>query len=79
MKVRQVSEPWKAASAIAPTTPKAAASVAVASPAYIEPITKAMRATTGTRNTERRTRSAIEQGGSGGGASFRMTRDQIAT
>ena len=49
-KVSRVSERCTSASASAPMTPTAAASVAVAQPKYIDPITMKTSAITGARN-----------------------------
>ena len=50
MNVFQFKEPCAAAKIKAPTTPTDAASVAVAHPKYIEPITAMTREITGSRN-----------------------------
>ena len=48
--VDQLRDPWAADSIKAPTTPTAAASVAVANPKYIDPMTTQTNPITGTRN-----------------------------
>ena len=79
VKVLHVSDPWLAARMRPPITPKAAASVAVARPIYIDPMTTRIRQITGIRNREFRTRSAIVIGGSSFGFQDRDTKEVIAT
>jgi hypothetical protein len=76
-KERQVSEPCAAASTSEPTTPMAAASVAVARPTYIEPMTQTMSTRTGIRNRASRSRAAKPIGGSAGTCCGRSTAQPI--
>jgi len=67
VKVLQLSDPWPAARVSEPITPKAAASVAVANPIYIDPMTRAMSRSTGIRKREFFTFSEKDICGSGVG------------
>ena len=74
-----MSDPWLAARINPPITPNAAASVAVARPMYMDPITTMISMITGIRNREFRTRSAKVIGGSSFGFHFLETTDVMAT
>ena len=78
-KARADSEPWLAASSNEPMTPNAAASVAVATPAYIEPITALTSTISG---MSRRDWASITLSGwrsSRGGTSAGRSSDHTAT
>ena len=62
-------ERWKAARISAPITPTAAASVAVAQPKYIEPITAKTKQSTGIRKRLSASMSLSDIDGSGSGRS----------
>ena len=68
--VLKFNEPCKVAKDKAPTTPNAAASVGVAQPMYIEPITKIISEKIGIKNFELLIFSIMEIWGSFGGIFF---------
>ena len=74
--VSLVSDRWPAASTRAPITPNDAASVAVAQPRYIEPITNETNRITGIRNRDSLILSTSVVFGSGGGTSCLRAIDQ---
>ena len=78
LKLSQVKERCAPARSSAPITPKAAASVAVAKPRYIEPMTSSTSRATGIKNSDAFSFSNRVVLGSGGGTCSGLRSDQMA-